>query len=99
MHIKQHIPNFFDGIEPKTWEFNNLEELLSIDWIKDWQTLSTGNIEEGGIIDEGLPFYRYSQSKHGDSYLLMAEWKDEKNHKWWVLGYLSGDVGLPKFEK
>ena len=35
--FKEHIPNFVDGIEPKTFEFETIEELLehNKEWVED----------------------------------------------------------------
>lgn len=48
MKIKQHIPNFCAGFEPKVEKFKNLEELLNIEWVKHFSELKK--------------FYQYSVS-------------------------------------
>lgn len=32
----QHIPNFVDGTEPKIAEFDSVEDLLEVDWVKSY---------------------------------------------------------------
>ena len=37
--ITQHIPGYFEGFDPQVAEFDTVEELIEIDWIKsylDW---------------------------------------------------------------
>lgn len=88
MEIKQHVPNFVDGIEPRHAFFKTIEELLAIPWVNAWA--------DDGY--KGLPFWRFSQSKYGDQYLLMAEWKNENDHRWWVIGYMTEPTDLPNFD-
>ncbi len=88
MKIRQRIPNFVDGVTPKQDTFETCEELLNLEWVKNWDTIDSDEI----------PFWRYSESKHGDEYLLMAEYKNGKNHKSWVIGYMSCSVGLPEYK-
>ncbi len=88
MILRKHIPNYVDGAEPAQWEVATKEELLALEWVAVWRDDSF----------EGLPFSRYSQSLHGKEYLLMGEWRNENKHKWWVIGYISEDAGLPEFK-
>jgi len=83
--LRQHIPNFSD-FDPQEWEVDTISELFDLDWVKFF----TKDFD-------GLPFYRFSQKKHGNKYTLIAEWKNQKEHKWWVVGYLSRKIELPKF--
>lgn len=46
--LEQHIPSFCEGFEPKIGDFKNLQELLEIDFVKDWS--------------KKKDFYRYSLS-------------------------------------
>lgn len=76
--IRQHIPAFISGGEPKSNEFSSLEELFNIDWVKQWADTNE--------------FHRFSLSS--DKYLsggvhLMAEYKE--GTEWWVVGYISDD--------
>jgi hypothetical protein len=35
--LTQHIPNFaYNGEERKSWEFNTVEELLNLEWVKNF---------------------------------------------------------------
>ena len=86
MKITQRIPNFVDGGIPKKSEFETVEELLNLDWVKRYR--------DDPIIKE-LPFYQYSKSEDTSKPLLMIEYKDETDHKWCVVGYLRDDVDLP----
>ena len=64
MKIKRHIPSFIDIIPAKTEEFNTLEELYKIDFVKKFSESMTGT-----------SFYRFSISEN----LLIAEYnKGEK---------------------
>ena len=88
--LRQHIPNFSD-CDPQEWEVDTISELFDLDWVKFF----TEDFD-------GLPFYRFSQKKicpgiNGNKYTLIAEWKNQKEHKWWVVGYLSRRIELPKF--
>ena len=91
MKIRQHIPNYFEGFDPKESEFDTKEELLKIPWVKNWSKEHT--------------FYQFSLSIHEIDHtkaLLMAEL--EKGTEWWVVGYLFGskeeleNLSLPKWE-
>ncbi len=86
MRLRKHIPNMVSGVEPEYWDCSITDDMLNLDWVKRW------NKEMNG-----LPFWRYSQSKYGDEYLLMGEYKNNDKHSWLVIGYMSEDSGLPKF--
>lgn len=81
MKIQRHIPNCCrDGCDPlpEPVEFNDLQELMDIDFVKQWS--------------ENPTFFRYSISVEKVLYhdtLLMAEMEEGKS--WWVIGYLSGE--------
>ena len=83
--IKQHIPNFVSGIDPVTWNFENRNELLSIDFVKRW-------------IDED--FHQFSVSEYYDCILLMAELEDGNKWYviGYITGISEDDLGLPKFK-
>lgn len=87
MIIRKHIPGSVSGIEPQQCEVSSQAELLALDWVVTW----------GSDEIDGAPFWRYSQSKHGEEYLLMGEWKNDTGHKWWVIGYMSESADLPGF--
>lgn len=89
--IKQHIPNWVDGYEPEITEFNTLDELLAIPWVKKWTTIPE--------------FYRFSASsdQSADRFLvpemthLMAELK--QGREWWVVGLMKHNVPeLPEWK-
>jgi len=85
--MRQHLPDSIDT-DPTEITFESLAELLQIEWVASWSN----------EIFDGIPFWRYSQSQHGDEWMLIAEWKEGDKHRWWVLGYLSDNVGLPEFK-
>ena len=95
MKIRSHVPNYcFDGEEPDPEiEFNSLDELMNIDFVKRWAN------------NPMIQFHKYSisyrPSHYGiTSHLLMAELKG--GAEWWVIGYLSGEgiekIGLPEWD-
>lgn len=88
MQIRSHIPNMIEGVNSATTTFKTKDELLNIDWINNWCK----------NLFDGVPFWRYSEWKHGDEWLLMAEYKNDNQHKWWVVGFLSDKIGLPEFK-
>lgn len=83
--IKQHRPAYFSGFENKVVLFEDVVELLEIEFVKNFSR------QEG--------FVRYSQTDQEASYgsrsvMLMAEYND--GYSWWVVGYLDSPVkGLP----
>jgi hypothetical protein len=85
MKIRQHIPSFCVDARnesPLDTDFNNLQELMEIDYIKRWT--------------EYERFHQFSISKYEDPmtgssvYCLIGELKNQQN-EWWVVGYLHGD--------
>lgn len=92
MKIRQHIPNFIDDINPKQNEVEISNEIFNLEWVKKW---SIGEFKK-------IPFWRYSQSKpsmfgRDIEWTLIAEWKSENGHYWWVIGYSSESLNLPEF--
>lgn len=85
--FKRHIPNFIDTGTPASVGFKNIDEILLSDWVKDWSERTF----------KGVPFWRFSKGKSGKSWLLIAEWKNDEDHTWWVVGYLDQDCDLPEF--
>jgi len=88
MIIRKHVPGSASAVEPQQVEVANQAELLTLDWVATW----------GSDAFDGVPFWRYSQAKHGEEYLLMGEWKNDTDHKWWVIGYMSEKTDLPEFK-
>jgi len=91
MKIRQHVPGFIEGHVAKRAEVETLAELLELDQVKSWRM----NYIEGPL---DIPFWRFSKAqafKTSKEWMLMAEWKDNKDHKWRVIGYLDTDVDLP----
>jgi len=74
--IKQHIPNFVSGFDPVIQNFETLEELLDIDFVKYW-----------GVHED---FHQFSIRPYGDRLFLMAE--ENNGKRWWVVGYITGTV-------
>ena len=94
MKIKRHIPNACSspgGEDAITIDFNSLDELLSIVFVKRFK-MCVFHPEE-----ENVHFKCYSLSKYAmnlpneDVYLLMAEFYVTNKWKegWWVIGYIS----------
>ena len=88
MKIRRSIPDYVDGIERITVEFNTKEELLSIPWIKAFeQTLN------------GKKFHQFSICTDApDRCILMAE--HDEGRRWWVVGFINAPTldFLPKWE-
>jgi hypothetical protein len=91
--ITQYRPAFFSGFENEKVEFDTIEELLNIDFVKGWST------------DPGFFQYSLSYDICWDSQLkLMVEFKNESKMEWWVIGFISADSYdeiinmLPKFQ-
>ncbi len=76
--IVQHIPPFVDGVPKKEVEFDTLEELLEISWIKQWS--------------QAEEFDKFSISNRDSLTLLMVEFTHKQEHQWYVLGYLLHDI-------
>lgn len=78
--IRQYRPNFVTGYDNADVEFNTLEELLNIDFVKNFSAHDT--------------FLRYSISKddYKDEDTLMAEY--EGGYEWYVVGFIATDKEL-----
>jgi len=72
--ITQYYPAFVSGFESEVKSFYTKEDLLSIQWVDRFKQ------------DD---FHRFSLSKSGSSYVLMAEY--EGGAKWFVVGFLNDD--------
>jgi|688.fasta_scaffold12245_5 hypothetical protein len=84
MIAKQHLANY-SSCEPLSSHFSNLEQLLNIDWIKNYTNYND--------------FFRFSLCKDEDGLSLMAEMN--KGQDWWVICDLIGvteKLNLPKFD-
>ena len=81
MIAEQHIPNFFSGFERKQNYFENTEQLLNIDWIKNFTKHNN--------------FYRFSIERDENKmpneslHTLMAEYK--KGFEWYVVAFIQDD--------
>ena len=88
MKAKQHAPSY-SSCEKETHHFLNLEQLLSIPFVKWYSDQSD--------------FYRYSISIDDDDISLMAETNGGED--WWVICDIEGtkkdiqSLNLPKFEE
>lgn len=89
--IKQYRPAYFSGFENQVNNFNSIDELLNIDWIKNFT--------------EYKDFFRLSISL-ADGFTtehhLMAEYKNGED--WYVVGSIDKDTcklsdELPIFDK
>jgi len=93
MTAEQYRPNYFSGFHQEETHFSNTEELLNIDWVKNFA--------------DDNEFYRFSLSRDKDKYggkpqhTLMAERKN--GFEWWVVAMIrdediSGIDDLPEWE-
>lgn len=62
MKVKQHIPQFVDGLEPKEAIVSSQAEMLSLPWLKRW--------ESDAIFDH------WEKSEYGTGTLLMGIYKN-----------------------
>ena len=89
--IKQYRPAYFSGFENQVNNFNSIDELINIDWIKNFT--------------EDKDFFRLSISLAGGfttKHHLMAEYKNGES--WYVVGSIDKDTcklsdELPIFDK
>ncbi len=89
--IRQYRPAYFTGYENEIKEFNSIEELLNIDFVKNFKYLSNGEVDKD--------FYQYSIGNNGERDILIAEYKE--GYEWWVIGYINENEiikGLPLFK-
>lgn len=90
MKIIQSVPNYVEATA-KTEHFKTIDELKKIKWVKTRMKQING-----------IPFFRLSLSnRFKGEYILMAEHKNNDQHKWWPIGYMEGDIdllGLPAFK-
>lgn len=71
--IKRYRPNFCEGFEPESQEFETQEEMLRIPWVKSWSK------------DKG--FITYAKScKNPQQSLLMAVLENPTER--WVVGFI-----------
>ena len=89
MIIRRYYPGFveIDEEDMQVTEVLTTEDLLNIDWVA--KNKDSRN---------PIPFWRFSQSKYGSEWMLLVEYKNEKRHEWYVLGYVDQDMNLPQFE-
>lgn len=85
MQIRQHIPGFVSGFEPKVAAFSSLQELTDLDFVKTFA--QEPNFERFSI----------GKRKSGDEFVMLAEFNGGAN--WWVVGFLDGDVDLPRWDE
>ena len=90
--ITQHRPSYFSGFEIQTFDFNSIEELLEIHFVKNFNA------------EFNSKFFQYSYSEYSDEptkkFVLLAEYNEGK--EWWVIGYVDDNEiikTLPKWEK
>ena len=86
--IRQYRPAYFTGFEEEVVDFNTIDELLNIGFVKNFSDKSSPS---------NKAFFRFSMS---DAF-LMAEY--ERGTKWWGVGHITNDPNnicsaLPKWE-
>jgi len=84
----EHRPGFVSGFENHSYEFETKEELLDIEYIKQWANDSE--------------FHRFSIRKDysdvpGKEHVLIAE--IDKGQEWWRVGYISQTEVVNEFPK
>lgn len=90
MIAKQYRPNFFDGFEKNESHFSSTDELLEIDWVKNFTN------------DDNFHRFSLSRDKRGThNHTLMAEYND--GFEWWVVAFIneediSGIDDLPEWK-
>jgi hypothetical protein len=82
--IQQRLPNYIDGKRPGPIEFESMEQLLEVAFIKHWSAK-----------EQFLKFTISSYNNDLGSHHLMAEMADGE---FWVIGYLKEAVDLPKWD-
>lgn len=89
INFRGHRPGYFDGFDaPPSLEFEKLEDLLAMEWVKRFSH------------SEGFNYYALDSSKfpgRATQYSLMAVYKEGK--EWWVVGFLTEGaetLGLPE---
>lgn len=76
--IKRYRPSFCEGFPEESQEFESLEELLRIPWIKKWE--------------ESDGFFKWAKSCRPLQSSLMALFDGGK--KWWVAGFIKDAESL-----
>ena len=59
--IRQHIPNFVSGIDPVSVDFETIDDLINIEFVKQWKRND---------------FFQFSIFPSGEYYILMCELKN-----------------------
>lgn len=76
MKVEQYMPSFFSGFEKKQTHFENSQQLLDIDWVKNFS--------------KNAKFHRFSISRYhydgGSNHTLMAEYKN--GFEWCVVAII-----------
>jgi len=95
--IKQHLPNYV-SIDPQESEFETLEDLMNVGFVKQWTDNRWGDDFHQFSISHNDWIVKYG---HEDYMHLMAEMDGGK--KWYVIGYIYGsspeEIGLPKWKR
>ena len=71
-HIRQHVPGFVEGCDPKSGDYGTLDELLALPWVARWRDIAP-------------QFTRFSRTTDGH---LMVEGVENAKPWWWVVGYV-----------
>lgn len=74
--IHKYFPGFVDRPTPREDEFETLDQLLNIDWVKTWA--------------DRKDFYRFSLDCSPGENILMAEYNGGK--VWWVVGFIDNYI-------
>ncbi|MFA5366354.1 MAG: hypothetical protein WC333_00325 [Dehalococcoidia bacterium] len=92
MKIKRRFPNFFEGFEETEHEVNTREELLNLDWVKNYEKI-VGHMglfySPGSTFVDGAPDFLMSLVRQNDGKVI-----------YFVVGYIYGsgkDLGLEDY--
>ena len=89
MKVKRRFPNYFTGFEETDHEVNSKEELLEIDWIKEYENIPN----HMGVF--------YSSHEYDGPDFLMSLTQGEEKVIYFVVGYIYGDgkeLGLEDYK-
>jgi hypothetical protein len=88
MRVRQHIPSFFEGFEPRRTYVFNTEDLEGLEFIRHW---SEEQMFHRFAVHRHY-FHRHGHGEDEDVHLMLAEFDGGK--QWWVIAYLEGDDSL-----
>jgi hypothetical protein len=90
MKIKRRFPNFFSGFEETEHEVNSLNELLEIEWIKNYNNIPNhmGIFYSPNPIRETYPLFKYDEYP---DFLMSLTRDNDGKIIYFVVGYIYGN--------